>query len=157
MTTSADAVQQVLVLQVGDTPDNRLIANAGVLWDRWADKASVAPRLQELYTKRDLIDLALAYHRTSVDMKVAVRELKNNQLYTNLAQMRADTQAEIVRVEALARARRAATVGALTTTTPTVPPFTVGAPQYPAFPVPDANDPALRGSPYYDQARMPRG
>ena len=62
MVTSAD-IQQRIVLEVGDTREQVLSAMVASVWAEFADKAYIHPRLQELYTKRALIDIKLGSKR----------------------------------------------------------------------------------------------
>lgn len=139
---SAGSEQALLVLEVGETKDNRLTSNVSAIWDGYAAVGAVDSRLQSLYTKRRLIDLALGYYRNHVDFQAAGDVgMKLSQRAVRLESMRADAQAEIVRIEKKVRGRRGGASLPLVTTTPSVPPL-------PSPPFPDANDPRWRGDPY---------
>lgn len=141
MAVAASDIQADLVLEIGDTPDGRLAGSVASFWARYADKALVAARLQELYTKRSLIDVALASLRnhvdTSTDGAISIR-LSQREVY--LKERRAETLTEITRLETIARANRAPQQAALTSTELETPPFSLA---------PDANAPIYRGDPYY--------
>jgi len=133
-----EEVTRLLILiidEVGDTPDKRLLANLNTIWGRYVGLVPLDNRLPFLYAKRTFIDLALGYHRMQVDTTTGQRVVKRDQLTQHLADMRAQTQAEIVRVE-----RSGGPAGGALTTVASVTPYLVDQP--------DDLDPVLTGSPY---------
>jgi len=135
----------MLVLEVGETADNRLTTNVAAVWDDYADKALIDARLQVFYTKRRLIDLALGFYRNQVDFQAAGDiGMKLDQRTKHLADMRAQTEAEIEAIQVKSAKRRGGASTPLTTVAPVTAPV--------AIPYPfllDANDPAFTGSPYF--------
>lgn len=135
----------LIVLEVGDVatapyPSGLLAANAPLLWQRFQDKRLIAPRLQEMYTKRACIDLVVGVERARTDVTLGTdMSDKRSQRFAALDTMRRETQAEIVRLERLRRVNRAPAVGAITATEPIAPPSTLA---------PDANDQVYRGNVY---------
>ena len=139
--------QTLLVLEVGDTPDTRLATNVAGIWDDYADKALIDPRLQVFYTKRRLIELALGYFRDQVDFQVMNDvSMKMDQRTQHLALQYKAAEDEITSLQLRAQKRRTGASTPLTTTAPISPPdpgtIVVN-------PVLDANDPVFAGSPYY--------
>lgn len=142
MSSDAD-IQALIILEVGDEvtaawPTGVLFTNIATMWDSFADKALVAPRLQELYTKRRAIDAVLGIVRGQVTFNIANDHSRNqSDKAKTLLSMRQEAQAEIVRLEAQARSNRGGVAGVITTVAPITPTNP-----------PDANDPAYQGSPY---------
>jgi hypothetical protein len=145
MTTDAD-IQSLIILEVGDEvttawPIGVLFANIATMWASFADKAQIAPRLQELYTKRRAIDAVLGIVRGQVTYNIANDHSRNqSDKAKTLLSMRKETKDEIVRVEMQARSNRPGVAGQITTTAPISPPVVGGV---------DANDPRFQGSPYF--------
>jgi hypothetical protein len=139
-------IQALIVLEVGDEvttawPSGVLNANIVTMWASFADKAQIAPRLQELYTKRRAIDAVLGIVRGQVTYNIANDHSRNqSDKAKTLLSMRKETQDEIVRVEMQARSNRPGVAGQITTTAPISPPVVGGV---------DANDPRFQGSPYF--------
>src|SRR5690242_6739591 len=135
-------IQQLIVLEVGDEPTAAfpggiLAANIATVWASYADKVALAPRLQELYSKRRCIDLVLGVVRGLVDYEIVNDRRRNqSQKAKALEAMRTDCQAEIDTIEKKARTNRPGVAGLITTVTPQSPPSTL---------IPDANDPRYRG------------
>lgn len=148
MSVTTAQVQNLIILEVGDTSDGLLAANMATIWASVADKALVAPRLQELYAKRRAIDLLLGRTRGEVDRRIDGIEERWGQEPDRLIKLRADTQTEIVRIEALARAGRTVAHGTISTVAPEAPPS--GAP---AYAPPDANELRYYGDPYFTLPR----
>lgn len=154
MPVTDQQIQSLIILEVGEVwqppttpggPQTALLAsNIATVWASYADKALIAPRLQELYTKRRCIDIVLATLRDQVDFSV-FEDLnsKQGQRFDHLNKMRADCQAEIVIVEQRAQKGRAPAVGPLTNTEPETPPTSL-----PVTTVVDGNDPRYRGDLY---------
>src|SRR5438105_8707634 len=100
MARSAAKQQNLIVLEVGDTPDGRLTANVSDIWADYADKALLDARLQQLYTKLRCIDMVLGYERTSVDyQQLRVLEVKAGQSPDRLLKMKAVLEADILVLE----------------------------------------------------------
>ena len=148
MTLDDQSAQAKVLAEVGDQ-NGAAEAILPILWDAYADKALTAPRLQELYVKRSVIDVVRAQLRNQVDVAGMGTELqaKKSQRIATLVQMRTETQAEIARLERRLMATRYATA-TITATTPEVPPWAPNAPVPPCYP--DANAENWRGSPYYE-------
>lgn len=145
MPITATSEQQLLVLEVGDTPTGLLATYAGTVWAAYTDKAQIAPRLQRAYTKRTLIDIALGAARYDVDFADAMNvSIRSSQRVTALVAMRVVADAEIVRIEAKAKASRGMTTTPITQVAPELSP-TVGT--YPT--TIDANSPYYQGDPYF--------
>lgn len=136
-------IQALIILEVGDEvttawPSGVLTANIVAMWESYADKALIAPRLQELYTKRRAIDAVLGIVRNQVTFNIANDHSRNqSDKAKTLLSMRGEVQADIKQIETQARSGRPGVAGQITTTAPITP-------TYP----PDANDPAYQGSPY---------
>ena len=65
-------IQALIVLEVGDVvtpsaPSGILTTNIALVWQSYADKALIWPRLQELYSKRRCLDIVLGVRREQVD------------------------------------------------------------------------------------------
>lgn len=120
---TAAQLQNWIVREIKDADTAILMApddqNGGVpvivtLWERFGDKALIAPRLQALYTKRACLDVLIASHREDISFKSPDLAVDQDQLTSNLTAMLERTQAEIDRVERKARAVRPPAVGQLT-------------------------------------------
>lgn len=151
MAVTVAEVQDLILLEVGDIDPTSGDPGIGVLrlhinalWDRYSDKALIAPRLQELYVKRAALELVLAVLSARVDFTEGPTGLsvKQSQQVADRRAQLAAVQAEIARVERQALTTRGPAVGALTTTAPVTPPVP------PPGPLLDANDPGYGGSPY---------
>src|SRR5579883_1718016 len=104
-------IQSLIVLEVGDIattgfPTGVVSANIALLWARYADKAGIGARLQELYTKRAAVDLCLGAATQLVDFTAGDTEVSLNQKTAHWRAMRAEVQAAIDRVEQELRALR---------------------------------------------------
>jgi hypothetical protein len=140
----------VLVLKVGETtnPPGLLAANVQTIaflyagLDARVSQLGPGYSLAALYTERDLILIAMGACRANVQNSTDRSASMDQQESARLQAMYVNVQAEIVRVEDLARRSRAPQVGQLTTVQPLPNPFGAGF-------SPDASDPALGGSPYY--------
>lgn len=129
----------LIVAEVGDDAAGTVGRLIGTLWEVYADKARVAPRLRYLYAKRASIDALLGSVREAVTFVDGDARVELIQKTANLRAMRGEVQAEIAAVEARARAGRGAATGALTATAPVDPP---------AGGRVDANDRRYRGDAY---------
>jgi len=138
------AIMEFVVAQVGDTPTGLLVTHMITAWARNAEKALIHPRLQEAYYKRDLIDLALGYYRAQVDVTLGTdMAQKRSQRFMALETMRVDTQAEIEKVEKIARARRGIAIGLVAAAAPVTPPIPI-----PTNPYLDGNSSEYKGDLY---------
>lgn len=138
-------IQSLIVLEVGDEvtaawPSGILSANIATVWASYADKALIAPRLQELYSKRRCIDIIVGIVRGQVTFSISGDHSRNQSDKAKaLMDMRRACQDEITLLEAKARANRAPANDELAATAPIAPPDANG---------PDANDSRYRGDPY---------
>lgn len=104
------AVQRtMLITSVGETFSGALATNVDGIWDSYAGAVG---RLQYLYTKRDLIDLAMGEMRVMADFRsrddVGVNA---TDFLGNLLLMKKDVDADILREEAKVGAGAAVAVG----------------------------------------------
>ncbi len=144
MAVTAAQIQRLIILRIGDTGDGVLAANIAAIWDSYADKAALYPRLQELYTQREGIDLVMAAARGQVDFGSALElTVKASQEFAHLVTMRATLDTQIAELERQARANRRGVVAPLVTVAPESPPT---GPE-PFGPL-DANDSRYAGSVY---------
>lgn len=146
MPVNATQAQQLLLAEVGECPDNRLMANVATVWSLAAAYAAVWPPLQRWYTKLGLIDLALGYYRGQVSTSLPGLSVQYQQRVSNLEGLRADTERMIGQLYAQARASRAVVVTPITQTQPELPPPLEPLPT--TYPYPNANDPVWQGDPY---------
>jgi hypothetical protein len=155
--TAAD-VQRLIVLRVGDidpaTGDPPVQGGAGliasnmpILWANRGDKATVGPRLQELYVQRDALDLIVARLREQTDINTGdpVLGVKLSQKATMALEQRKATQEEIDRIERRVAGGTGAKVGQLVTTAPVTPQDVLNRP-WPI--IPDPNSPEYSGEPF---------
>ena len=146
MATTATTEQNIIVLQVGDTPDARVFTNIALLWDRNAPYAPLGLGLQALYTTRDALDVLLAYYRdTAIDSTTGTVSERLHQRIDTLQLMRGNTEREMLRREQIARQRRGGASLPITTQAPIGPLDASGNPDPAGF---DANSINLSGSPY---------
>jgi hypothetical protein len=116
-----------------------------VLWEAYADKALVAPRLQELYVERDAIKLVLAVLRPQVDLQAGqALALKRHQKLDTLNAQLTTVERQIVAIEHAAQRRGTPRAAPITTVEPVSPPSGEVA----VAAGPNANDPRYTGSPY---------
>jgi len=145
MALAAADIQRLVVLRVGDTPDGLLAANIAAIWASYADKAAVYPRLQELYTQREAVELAAARVRAEVDFGTSGDiSIRASQQFAALLAMRRELDAQLAELETRARGARVGVVGPLVAVAPQSPPRGVPVPSGP----PDANAPAYQGDAY---------
>jgi len=127
----ADAVR-LIALQVRDVAGADALADptyAQVLatqlplvWDGYLPLAAIHPDLQFLYTKRAAVEIVLGQVRDQVDIATAADQKATlNQLTIHLRAMYDAAQAEIARVEAIARASHAPVMAQLAVTGPGLP------------------------------------
>lgn len=139
-------IQQIIIDEVGDNPQQLLANRIATYWQSFADKRPIHPRLQELYTKRRCIDAVLGTIRNQVTFSTdGALSLQLKQRTDYLSDRRKETLAEITRLEAIARANRPPQIAPLVNVEIETPP----PPDYiPPCP-PDQNDEVYRGSPYF--------
>ncbi len=154
MVTDTD-IKANIILEVGDTIDSRLANNIDRLWNSYADKAFVAPRLQELYVHRACIEVVLA----SPEIRNAVSFSMSGDLSQRLGERRdalalrrREVQAEIEHVQSWERQLQPPVLESIKATEIEVPPALRTAPPPPVL---DANDPRYRGD-VYDQSGRTR-
>jgi hypothetical protein len=118
-------------------PSDDLFQIVPDVWDSFADKALVAPRLQYLYSLRQLLNVLIGRSALSVDVTDDQQEVKLSQQGLNFRAMRKVCDEEISKIEGIANGAIGVLVGAMITANPTVVPnFS-----------PDPNDTAYSGSP----------
>ena len=138
------AYRTTLIAEVGD-PNGTIAQLAHVMWDTFASRGVVNPRLQYLYAKRALIDVRMAEEQAAVDINATGDvQITQSQRFDHLQEMRAHVSHELERIENRARSARPPRSGALTTTAPTSPPYVDSA---------DRNDPRYTGNPYISNRR----
>jgi len=152
MAVTAAQIQALVILRVGDAPDGVLASNIAAIWGSYADKASVYPRLQELYTQRACVEIVTARIRAQVDFSTGGDiSIRASQQFTALLAMRKELDAQLTELETRARGNRVGVIGQITAVAPESPPT---GPE-PFGPV-DANSERFGGSPYYRPYR-PQG
>src|SRR5947209_15116037 len=141
--TASEPWEAQIIAEVGD-PNNTIGPVVEIVWDLMADRAAIDPRLQVLYTKRAALDARLAEEAPFIDFGSGQDRFSRSQVHDHLQAMRESTQAEITRIEQIARANRTPAFGALTGTSP----------ESPVTPSsPDATDPRYAGDPYQSVPR----
>lgn len=152
MAVTPEQVQQLLVLEVGETPDTRLLTNVATVWALNAAYGALYPPLQRWYSKLGLIDLALGYYRDQINTSIDGVSMAYQQRVASLLSMRETTMAMVGTLYAQARASRGIAVAPITQTEPELPPPLQPLPQ--SWPYPDAGDARWSGSPYYGQGSV---
>lgn len=147
--TAAD-VQKRILERTGDfdaTTGDPVQGGGGYLeqqmaavWAEYADKAYVAPRLQELYVERDLLERYLAAIQHKFDFRDSDAAFQRSQRIQTLATRRDNVKARIDGLEAMIAANRAPSTGQLVATAPIGSPFPLGI---------DANSRRYGGDPYF--------
>jgi hypothetical protein len=150
MAETAATIQAKILVRTGDvdaTTGDPVLGGGGYLstliagiWGEYADKAYVAPRLQELYTERDLFDRMITLIQDRFDFSDSDASFKRSQRVQTLVDRRDVVQGKIDALLAMVAANRAPAVGAITATAPMGPPFPLGV---------NANHPQYGGSPYF--------
>jgi hypothetical protein len=150
MPETAVTIQAKILQRTGDidpTTGDPVVGGGGYLssliagvWSEYSDKAYVAPRLQELYTERDLYDRMIALIQDKYDFTDEQSSFKRSQRVQTLVSRREVVQQKVEALLLMVNANRAPAVGQLTTVAPVSPPF----PQEI-----DAGSPRYGGSPYY--------
>jgi hypothetical protein len=130
---TSSCIQIIADLHLDPVNNAALMNQMGSLWDSYIDKKAIAPRLQDLYTRRQACDNLLGGTWPLVDYTQAGAERKLTDITANLQQMRGNYHAEIQRLEARAQASRPGAVGRMNTD------------RY--RPCPNPNNPAYGGDP----------
>lgn len=144
------ALLQTEVNAAGDartkkTTDALLLSVLTTIWDMYADKAALHPRLRYLYAKKQVIDYWAASVFRDVDYDEEVKE-SLGQMSRNLQLIRASVVADIEEIVASLAASQSGggyATGQLTTATPLA--GLTGRP--------DPNAPEYRGDPRYPQRK----
>lgn len=149
MALTAEQAQQLIVLRVGDVDPETgdptrstygvVAMGVALLWAAYADKALIAPRLQDLYVERDAIKMVLGVLANRYDLVSEGESLKRSQVWDHYQKMLDATVVELVKVQTFALGQRRPAVGQITTVEPISPPWPGG---------PNGNDGAYSGSPY---------
>src|SRR5579883_2552977 len=109
-TSSIQQLQEELHLQA----NSPILQTAPQIWDSYVDKAGVFPRLQFLYTKRQLLDTLLARVAENVNFDEIGVKQDDSDITEHWMGLRTVTHDEIVRLEEVARSNRAPAVGQIT-------------------------------------------
>lgn len=153
MTVDAGQVQTLIILEVGETDAGALAANIATIWDSYADKAAISPRLQEAYTRLRCCRIALGEVRQQVTVSLpGSQSLALGQKAQALAGMLKDAQTEIALWERKARAARPIQVGRITQMEPVSLQDEL---QTPVAWSPDPNDSRYAGDPLYPPTLTP--
>lgn len=152
MPVTAAQVQAAILGRTGDidpTTGDPVVGGGGYLstiiaslWTEYADKAYIAPRLQELYVERDLFDRMLALIQQNVDFNTPGSEIsiRLSQRIATLSGRRDKVIEKLNGLVAMVKANRAPAVGQITATAPVGSPFPIGV---------DANSRRYGGDPYF--------
>lgn len=145
MPVTASDLQRLILAEVQDTPDARVAVLMPTIWGMFADKDAIAPRLRYLSAKRTACDVIAGYYRDRIDTGMAELSSKDSQYLSNILEIRAATQDELVQTELRARGQRVVSIAALTNLAPEVNPL--------LDPVPSSqyisgNDPRYQGDVY---------
>ncbi len=148
MVTDVD-IKGLIILEVGDTVNQVLANNIDLIWSSFADKALIAPRLQELYTRLRAIDLVLADPTFRNAVSFSMSGDLSQQLHERTDHMRdrrKECQAEIDHIERWELQIQPPVVEQIKATEIEVPPALD--PNFPPPPVIDANSRKYHGDPY---------
>jgi hypothetical protein len=107
---AASIAQIELDLNLG-TREAAETAVLGALWDSYCDKALIYPRLQDLYTRRQVCWYLLGGVWAAVDWKNADSDQTLDQFTTHLKNLHGIYNTEIIRIETMAAANRPPFVG----------------------------------------------
>jgi hypothetical protein len=150
VTENAATIQKRILDRTGDidpTTGDAIVGGGGYLssiiskiWNTYADKAYISPRLQELYTERDCYDAMLGILQEKYTFRDADTEINEGDLPKNVAARRDKVQERIDALVAMAAANRPGAVGQITTTAPVSAPY--GG-------LIDANNRRYSGDPYF--------
>lgn len=138
MPLTSDQYKALVLTDLNQVGNADTTAARDLYWIAHEDKGGFHPRLQYLYTKRDVIHYLIGQHwSTAVDRAVGETDTKYQDRIENLQSLLTATEAEITRLEGQRRKGRAPVVGVLTATTP------VDTSEV----TPNPNDRAYRGDP----------
>jgi hypothetical protein len=162
-------VTNIMLLEVGaglDAPSrpelDTISGQIGLLFNFYADKAPVFPRLQYLYAKRHLLMILEGTLRNKVSGTYSGLNVQQSDSVKNVLQMYKETNEEITRVEKIARANRVGVMQPSVTKSPVdggiLNPIVKPLPQtIPALPnggvnggQGDPNAPGYRGDPFVE-------
>ena len=123
--------QRLILLEVGAGLDgddpveeailDKVTPNIDLLWNAWADKALVYPRLQYLYCKRHCIQIIEGQLRDLVQTTIGGFSTQQQQKLTNLQNIQKRIDEEIKDLEAKAQANRPIILAELTQTSARLP------------------------------------
>lgn len=140
----------MIVTEIGDTTPPTLMAWAPMMWQRFADKALIAPRLQEWYFYRTLCGIKLGNLANQVDFSMSGDiSLRLDQRRQYLLDQKKMAQAEIDKLETWAQAVRPPVNEPIAAYEIEQPPGYNGVPPYPQPHSHDANSPIYHGDPYF--------
>ena len=138
--------QARILAEVGDTAAGTIEADLPVIiWPSYADKGALDKELQYLYAKRTALDYRLGDLGTRVQTAIGPLTKYYQQQFDHYAALRAQTQTELLRMEARAALQGGVAIGQITTVVPQTNPNPAG---------PDETDPTFIGSPYYPIRRI---
>lgn len=131
MALSAADWQRLLMLEVGAGLDgndpveeailDKITPNIELIWNAWADKALVFPRLQFLYAKRQCLNIIEGQLRDLVAVTIGGFSAQQQQKLANLLNLQKRTDEEIKDLEMKAQAARPVLVAPMTQTAPRMP------------------------------------
>jgi hypothetical protein len=145
MASTAASFKSLILSKVGEPLTGGPITDSiNALWDMYADKALIAPRLQYFYVLAEAYELKMGAIRDGAYMPVGVVQSKAlDDKVADYRKSKAEALVEITKIERGYRGVRPVVSGTLTTTAPIGPaddPRTLFAP--------DANDREFRGDAY---------
>ena len=146
-------LKSLIVTKVRDTDlvNGPVAPNINLIWDMFADKAVIAPRLQFLYALKEAVSTMIGWSHEYVTFITDRVEVDNSDQLKYWTELQAETQAEIDKVELMAAATRPGQIAAMKTTEiidANSDPSTSGGP--------DAGHRRYRGDPYYPISRYIR-
>lgn len=150
MAETAVTIQAKILGRTGDidpTTGDPVVGGGGYLstlvasiWSEYADKAYVGPRLQELYTERDLYDRQIALIQDRYDFRDSDAQFSRSQRVERLIGRRDKVIEKIGQIEAMVNANRAPAVGPILATQAFGPSSVLAL---------NAGSPRYGGSPYF--------
>ena len=150
ISVSPTQLMNSIPIEVGDIvsalwPSGIVTGNLPIIWGMFDDKSAIDVRLQYLYAKRKAIDYLKGAVRGKVRRHIDNTDVDYNALMTNLKDMQADVDQEIIAFEQSGAFNYPASVQ-MTTTAPIQPGDVIYLPN-PNLPY-DGNDPRIQGSVY---------
>ena len=88
ITKTASVAKIQADLGVSESVFSDVYNEVGNIWDSFADKTAIYPRLQYAYARRDSADMLLGELRANVDATRLGSEVKLNELFTNAVKIR---------------------------------------------------------------------